>query len=254
MSKRFRILMVEDVAADAELVAKVLERATIVCNIRRVDTAVDYRRELEDFRPQLILSDLSMPGFGGMEALAIARRANPDLPFIFVSGTLGEENAVGALREGATDYVLKNNLERLAFAVDRAIRETQERSARRALEQDLRESEKRYRVLFQSNPHPTFVYDTRTLCFLAVNDTALTRYGFSRDEFLAMTVKDLHPESDIPRLLERVAQPHPLGDKPALWRHRTKEGELIDVEISSHDVEFDGRQARIVVASKVTRA
>ncbi len=246
--------MVEDVASDAELVAKVLERAAIVCKICRVDTAVDYRRELEAFRPQMILSDLSMPRFDGMEALSIARRTNPDLPFIFVSGTLGEDNAIRALREGATDYVLKNNLERVAFAVNRAIRESQERSARRALEQDLRESEKRYRVLFQSNPHPTFVYDARTLRFLAVNDTALKRYGFNREEFLAMTIRDIHPENEIPRLLERVAQPHPLGDKSTLWQHRTKNGELIDVEIASHDVGFDGRQARIVVASKVTRS
>jgi PAS domain S-box-containing protein len=253
MSILLKILIVEDVATDMELVAKELERAAIGCEIRRVDTAVDYRRELESFRPQMILSDLSMPRFDGMEALAIARRTNPDIPFIFVSGTLGEDNAVRALREGATDYVLKHNLQRLAFAVSRAMRESQERSARRALEQGLRESERRYRALFQSNPHPTFVYDARSLRFLAVNDTALTRYGFSRDEFLAMTIKDIHPENDIVRLLERVAQPHPLGDKPTLWQHRTKNGELIDVEIASHDVEFDGKQARIVVASKVTR-
>jgi len=245
--------MVEDVATDAELAAKVLERAAIACNIRRTDTAVEFRRELDEFRPHLILSDLSMPRFNGMEALAIARRSNPDLPFIFVSGTLGEENAVNALREGATDYVLKNNLERLAFAVDRALRETQERGARRTLEQGLRESEKRYRSLFQSNPHPTFVYDSRTLHFLEVNDTAVARYGFSRDEFLAMTIKDIHPQSDIARLPERIAQPHPVDDKPGFSQLRTKNGELIDVAIAARDVEFDGRPARIMVASKMTR-
>jgi len=254
VNSQFKILMVEDSATDVELVSRELGRAAIGCDIRRVDTAADYRRELEEFQPDVILSDLSMPRFNGMEALAIARRAHPDVPFIFVSGTIGEENAVRALREGATDYVLKNNLQRLAAAVDRAIRETQERSVRRALEQDLRESERRYRVLFQSNPHPTFVYDLETLRFLAVNDTAIARYGFSRDEFLAMTLKEIHPEQDIHRLLERIVQPHPLGEKPKIWHHRTKNGELIDVQIASHDVSFDGRQARIVVASGLVQA
>jgi PAS domain S-box-containing protein len=238
MSQQFRILMVEDAASDAELMLRELKRAGMRCDAHRVETAVEYRQELEEFRPQVILSDFSMPFFDGMEALAIARRSHPDIPFIFVSGTLGEEYAVRALKNGAKDYVLKGNLLRLPAVVERAIKETEERRARQALEHQLRASEKRYRELFQNNPHPMWVYDIETLRFLAVNDTAVARYGFSRDEFLAMTINDILPEEHHHGPAERVA------------KHRTKSGELIDVSVASHDIELEDRRARIVVASR----
>jgi PAS domain S-box-containing protein len=238
MSQQLRILMVEDVATDAELILGELKRAGLRCDAHRVETAVEYRRELEDFRPQVILSDFTMPGFDGMEALEIARQSHPDIPFIFVSGTLGEEYAVRALQSGATDYVLKGNLLRLPPAVERAMNDIRERHARQVLERDLRESEKRYRRLFQSNPHPTWVYDIETLRFLVVNDAAVARYGFSQEEFLAMTINDILPEK------------HHAGPQQGVARHRTKSGELIDVSLVSHGIEWEDRRARIVVASQ----
>src|ERR1700674_2730418 len=105
MSQQFRILMVEDAATDAELMLRELKRAGIACDVRRVETAAEYRRELEEFQPHVILSDFSMPSFDGMEALRIASQSYPNIPFIFVSGTLGEEYAVRALKSGATDFV-----------------------------------------------------------------------------------------------------------------------------------------------------
>ncbi len=244
--------MVEDVATDAEIMLRELKRAGLRCDAHRVETATEYLRELEGFQPDVILSDFSMPKFDGMEALRIARESYPHIPFVFVSGTLGEEYAIRALQNGAVDFVLKNNLLRLPAAVERAIKEAGERRARQALAHQLRESEERYRALFQSNPHPMWVYDIETLRFLAVNDTAVARYGFSREEFLAMTIKDIRPEKDRSRLAEHIAAPLPAVNKPEIWQHRKKNGELIDVEIASHDLEFEGRRARIVVAYDIT--
>jgi diguanylate cyclase (GGDEF)-like protein/PAS domain S-box-containing protein len=252
MSQQFRILIVEDVATDTELMLRELKRAGIRCDAHRVETPVDYRRELEEFQPHVILSDFAVPRFDGMEALRIARQSYPHIPFVFVSGTLGEEHAVRALKNGAADFVLKNNLLRLPAAVARAIKEAEERRARQTLEHQLRESEKQYHALFQSNPHPMWVYGTKTLRFLAVNDTAVARYGFSREEFLAMTIKDIRPEKDLPRLLDHVAKPLPMVNKPESWQHRTKSGELIEVEIASHDLLMEGRPARIVVAYDIS--
>jgi diguanylate cyclase (GGDEF)-like protein/PAS domain S-box-containing protein len=118
-----------------------LKRAGIAVDARRVETAADFRQELEDFRPHVILSDFSMPSFDGMEALRIASQSHPHIPFIFVSGTLGEEFAVRALKNGATDFVLKNDLLRLPAAVERAIKDAEERRARQLLEQRVRESQ-----------------------------------------------------------------------------------------------------------------
>lgn len=238
MSQQFRILIVEDSASDAELVVRELKRSQMRCDAHRVETAGEFRRELEEFQPHVILSDFSMPKFDGLEALAIAKRSHPDIPFIFVSGTIGEENAVRALQSGAVDYVLKGNLVRLPPAIERAMRETRERRARQVLERELRESGKKYQRLFQSHPHPTWVYDVETLRFLDVNDAAVARYGFSREEFLAMTIDDILPG-------KRHA-----GPQEGVARHRTKSGELIDVSLVSDDMEWEGRRARIVVASQ----
>ena len=230
--------MVEDVAADAELLLRELKRAGISCDPRRVETAADFQRELEQFQPHVILSDFSMPNFDGMEALAIARRSYSHIPFIFVSGTLGEEYAVRALQGGATDYVLKDNLLRLPAAVQRAINEVRERGARQVLVNELRESERHYRSVFQSNPHPMWVYDVDTKRFLMVNDTAVARYGFRREEFLEMTIDEILPPKyqGIPE--EFIA------------RHLTKNGELIEVSVASQDVQLDDKRARIVVAAQ----
>jgi PAS domain S-box-containing protein len=238
MSQQFRVLMVEDNASDAELIVRELKRAEMRCDARRVETAVEFRRELNEFQPHVILSDFSMPKFDGMEALAIAKRSHPEIPFIFVSGTIGEENAVRALQSGAVDYVLKGNLLRLPPAIERARREIRERRARQVLERELRESGKKYQRLFDSNPHPTWVYDIETLRFLVVNNAAVARYGFSQEEFLAMTINDILPEK------------HHAGPQQGVARHRTKSGELIGVSLVSHDIEWEDRRARIVVASQ----
>jgi CheY-like chemotaxis protein len=237
MSQQFRVLMVEDNASDAELIVRELKRAGMRCDAHRVETAAEFRREVDEYQPHVILSDFSMPKFDGMEALAIAKRSHPEIPFIFVSGTIGEENAVRALQSGAVDYVLKGNLLRLTPAIERAMREIRERRARQVLERELRESGKKYQRLFQSNPHPTWVYDIETLRFLVVNDAAVARYGFSREEFLAMTINDILPE-------------HHAGPQEGVARHRTKSGELIDVSLASHGIEWEDRHARVVVASQ----
>jgi diguanylate cyclase (GGDEF)-like protein len=136
MREDLRILMVEDVETDAVLAERELKRAGLAVNARRVDREDDFRRELREFRPQVILSDFNMPEFDGMAALAVAREDAPDVPFIFVSGTLGEDYAIRALKNGATDYVLKGNLVRLPPAVERALEQAKARAERRR-DQDL---------------------------------------------------------------------------------------------------------------------
>ncbi|MGA2128209.1 MAG: ATP-binding protein [Xanthobacteraceae bacterium] len=136
-----RILLLEDSAADAELVRELLEADGLICDVVRVQTRAEFVSALEDRRFDLILADYSLPSFDGISALRLALAARPDLPFIFVSGTLGEEVAIDALKIGATDYVLKTRLSRLVPAVQRAMREAEERAKRKKAEQALRRSE-----------------------------------------------------------------------------------------------------------------
>ncbi len=113
-----RLLQVEDTQDDAALIERALARAGYDVLARRVDSAEALRRELHEAEWDLVIADYTMPGFSGTKALAIVREQHPDLPFIFVSGTIGEDTAVAAMRTGAHDYIMKDNLKRLAPAVE----------------------------------------------------------------------------------------------------------------------------------------
>ena len=116
----------------------------------------------------------------------------------------------------------------------------------------LKDSEQRYRRLFESNPHPMWVYDLESLRFLTVNDAAMAHYGYSREEFLSMTIKDIRPAEDVEPLLEAVHDERGVHT-PVPWRHRLRDGRLIYVEISSHTLDYGGRRARIVLAHDITQ-
>jgi diguanylate cyclase (GGDEF)-like protein len=126
-TEELAILFIEDQPDDVELETRALQRDGLVFRAAGVSSEAAMRRALEEFRPGIILCDYSIPGFSGRRALAIAKESVPETPFIFVSGTIGEETAVECLREGAVDYVLKGSLRRLGPAVRRALREVQER-------------------------------------------------------------------------------------------------------------------------------
>ena len=146
-----RVLIVEDVSVDSDLAVRQLARGGIRCVHIRADSEPAFRSALTRFRPHIILSDFTLPGFDGLAALNIARTEAPDVPFIFLSGTIGEERAIEALRRGAVDYVLKTNPARLVPAVRRALREVSERSRRRIAEQQIRESEQRLRDIVDTS-------------------------------------------------------------------------------------------------------
>lgn len=123
---------------------------------------------------------------------------------------------------------------------------------RRCAEQELRESEEQYKLLFESNPNPMWVYDLETCEFLAVNTAAIHQYGYSREEFLSMTIKDIRPPEDIPALLENISCVTSGLDEAGEWRHIKKDGTVIDVEITSHTIDFSGRRAELVLAYDIT--
>jgi len=154
-----RILLLEDEPRDAELVVELLEEDRFDCVITRVQTRAEFVAALESGKIDLILADYKLPSFDGLSALNLVLKSWPDLPFIFVSGTLGEEVAIEALKIGATDYVLKTGLSRLAPSVRRALRETRERAERRRAEETARRSEKELLDVIEAIPAMAFTND-----------------------------------------------------------------------------------------------
>ncbi|TVM04216.1 MAG: hypothetical protein CV087_00810 [Candidatus Brocadia sp. WS118] len=419
MKKPLRVLVVDDSADDGELMLRELLREGYEPVFERVETASAMKMMLEKREWDIVLADHSMPFFSAIGALTELQLSGQDIPFVIVSGSIGEELAVSAMKAGAHDYIMKDNLARLVPAIERELAEAEERrkrkraevalqkseaslanaqriahmgnwdwdivknelrwsdeiyrifglvpqslcptyevfldfvhakdrelvknsvhkalyerkpyridyrivlpdgsermvyaegavvfdnngqavqmngtvqdiTERRQLEKELRilnesleqrvaertvrlkqvnkklkkeietrrrienalyDSEEQYRLLFESNPHPMWVYDLETLRFFAVNNAAIHHYGYSREEFLAMTIKDIRPFDDVPALLDSVSKVTTGFGVAGIWRHRKKDGSIIYVEISSHTITFAGRHAEVVLANDVT--
>ncbi|MBI1749993.1 MAG: PAS domain S-box protein [Acidobacteria bacterium] len=381
--RSLRVLFVEQNRSDVDLAVRELDRAGYQVEAQVVKTREGFAFQLGQSFFDVILADYNLPGWTSMEALKILQDSGKDIPFILVTGTLGEEAAVECIKRGVTDFVLKDHLSRLAVAVERALREKALReaheSARRQLvesearyrllvegseqiffyvhdldhrfqyfspsvknvlgyepaelvghrynelltgdpsdevadsltdsalqtgqrgaaytvlvrhkdgriveleliespvlsrslgtavvgmqgfarditqqrhaEEALRESEESFRLLFANNPHPMWVYDAETLAFLEVNEAAIRHYGYARQEFLRMNITDIRAPEEKARLLEFVAQRRPPLSFAGHWRHLLKDGRTIEVEVTSHRLEFAGRKAVLVVAQDIT--
>lgn len=137
MEEKLKILILEDVLYDAELIEHVMRRDGVQFSSIIVENKEDYIKALDEYRPDIILSDHSLPSFDGVSALKLAIEISPDTPFFFVSGKIGDEFAVEMLKTGATDYIFKNNLSKLKPAIHRALKEAEEKRERRKAEESL---------------------------------------------------------------------------------------------------------------------
>jgi PAS domain S-box-containing protein len=164
--------VLEDVAMDAELIEYELERARIPFAVRRVDTRESFLQELEAFRPDVILSDFTLPRFDGMAALSLARERAPATPFLIVTGSVNEETAVGCMKAGATDYLLKSNLARIGPAIEGALARVRARTEKARAEEALRRSEANLRAIFD-NSLQAFVLIDPDGRIQALNSTAV---------------------------------------------------------------------------------
>ena len=375
MNRKLQVLHLEDEPDFAELVRSMFVQDGLDADVKCVGDRPALQEALEKGGFDIIISDYHLPSFSGLDALAMVRAKYPHIPFILVSGTIGEQAAIESLKAGATDYLLKQNPDRLPSAVRRAVQEAEERARRREAEtelvrrekyfrtltensldvliilsregkyiyasasiermkgytpdelrgrstfefmhaedvprvkeafqfaldqpdrtvkvqfrnqhkngewryleligqnrlqdpeiaglvancrdvtdrwraeEELRNSEKQYRLLFQGNPNPMWVFDLETQAFLEVNEAAIKHYGYSREEFLTKTLADIRPA-------EKAGPPQPVlpdsAGRNLVWRQRRKDGSLIDVEIFWSPIVFGERLAALAMATDVT--
>jgi PAS domain S-box-containing protein len=187
MPGELRILVLEDNIYDAELAIATLELAGYSCGWDLVSTREAYLEHIDRQCYDVVLSDYSLPAFDGLSAVRILRERDLDMPFILISGTLGEETAIESLKAGATDYVVKSHLERLVPVVGRALRERDEQRQRRQAEAALLRAEARYRDLFENANDMIYTRDLDGN-FTSVNAMAERITGYTRDELMAMNI------------------------------------------------------------------
>lgn len=203
MKKPLRILHLEDDANDVELVRRAIVAHGIDAQVDAFDTHSDFVSALEEGDYDLILADYTLPSFDGLSALAIAREKNSCIPFIFVTGTMGEEKAVETLKNGATDYVLKHNLARLVPSIIRALREAEERYERRKAQEALKESEQRFRAIFDNALDGILLADMESKKFYSGNNMICRMLGYTEDEIRELAVKDMDPEDALSSVIEQ---------------------------------------------------
>lgn len=204
MTGRLQLVMVEDSDTDAVLVARHLTKAGLDAAIHRVETESDFVRALQTMEPDVILSDFSLPQFDGLRALDIAVQHAPETPFIFVSGTIGEERAIDALRRGATDYILKTNLSRLPAAVERSLREVSLKAEKAKSEQQRRDQEIRLQRL------------TRALRMLSSTGSAILRLR-NRMELFDEVCRIAADQGGYDRVVISLIDPDARTLRPRAW-------------------------------------
>ncbi|HVZ60053.1 MAG TPA: ATP-binding protein [Terriglobales bacterium] len=245
--------MIEDEAYDATLVEHTLKEGGFRFAFRRVDTEDAFLEELEHFRPSVILSDHGLPCFDGFTALSLAKQRAPDIPFIFVTGSLGEEMTIKALKSGATDFVLKHQLAGLPPAIHRALRQTELKLERRKAERALQSSEERYRSLVELSPDAIIVQADERIVF--VNSAAVKLFGADQaEEFAGRQVEDFFTQADWGKVQGPLREMHAQG-KPLAFREVQMlrlDGVRLDVEMAAAPLVFGGKSAGQIIAHDIS--
>jgi PAS domain S-box-containing protein len=252
--KAYQILVIEDNAGDFTLIEEYLEEQIESPVIHHVTTFKKAKALLSDTAADfdVILLDLSLPDKNGESLISEIMVLGGDTPVIVLTGFSDISFGIRSLALGVSDYLLKDDLtpvllyKNIIYNIER-----------KKINLELEASEKRYSELFHLSPLPMWVYDISDLRFLDVNEAACLHYGFSKDEFMAMTIRDIRPEEDIPLLeasLEQARLQVPLRQPSSsgFFRHRKKNKEVIYVEIKGSNLIYNEKKARLILANDVT--
>lgn len=251
MKEVYKILIVEDISHDAELIEREISKVLKSCRFERAWTEKDFIRLLVEFQPEIIISDYYMPGFDGMTALRIARERIPEIPFIIVTGTLNEDTAVECLHCGASDYVLKEYIKRLGPSILNALEQHAIRIEKNSAHAALLQSEERHRSLFEDNIAVMLLLDAYTGEILDANQAAANFYGYTRQELKQLKITDLNtlPEEQVKEELVKARFKKKIQ---FLFQHRLKDGSIRDVEIYSSRINAFGKEVMHSIVHDIT--
>lgn len=253
MKQPLRVLVVEDSEFDAKMLVRLLDRGGYATTYERVQTADDMARALTSKEWDLVLSDYNLPGFNATLALQLLQATKLDLPFIIVSGGIGEDIAVAAMKSGANDYLMKGNLARLVPAVERELRDAAVRKARQKAESELRESEQRYRLLWETATDAILLMDTKSDILFA-NPAVQSVFGYSPTELVGKNFAMLLPaklransDTAFQKQVVSTAQRRTLETAGL-----KKDGSEVLLELSFNDIELGDQRLFVAFIRDIT--
>lgn len=247
----YHLLLVEDNLGDILLIEEYLHEKILNLDLSVVNTFEEAREKLID--PTIyfdaIILDLTLPDLQGEPLILKVKELAGDLSILVLTGYSNIEFGMKSLTLGVSDYLLKDNLSPTSLykSIVYSI-------GRNEISAQLQDSEKRYKELFQLSPQPMYLYDMNTLDFLDVNKAAIDHYGYSKEEFLSMNLRDIRPREEISKLEMVIAgiREGKTITGPKIFKHRKKNGEIITVEIKSNVIDYQGVKAEVVLANDIT--
>ena len=242
MESGIRILLLEDSESDAELIRFELSRVQIAFTLVLSDNAADFTKNIDEFKPKIILSDYSLPRFDAVMAFKIAKEKCPDIPFIIVSGKMGEEFAIEAMRMGVSDYVLKDRLQRLVPAVMRALGEAESRAMYLQARKDVIESETKFRILMDHANDAIIIFDENGN-IIETNKKAEEILRYNKEEFIQLNVTGLFSLDAVSSIHNYIKQV--LGSGSGFINDKEmikKNGDILPCDISSSIVLIGGKK------------
>jgi PAS domain S-box-containing protein len=245
------ILFVEDMPADTELSKRELEKGGIIFQSMRVDTRTALLSALESFRPDIVISDYSMPMFDGMSALLTTREYDRFMPFIILTGSMNEETAVICMKAGASDYVIKEHMSRLPYAVLEAIDRRKLTEKNSLQEELLRQNEERYHSIFSDSKAVMLIIDPDTLAVIDANNAALEFYGWTKQELLKKNASDINT-LPIQILREQIHRAVTQDKQHFEFKHRLSDGSIRDVESHSGPIRFGGKSFMLSIIHDIS--
>ncbi len=251
MTEELRILLLEDVGDDAELIKRELRKGNLAFTSRRVYTSNEYMRELQEFAPHIVISDFTLGEFNALDALALLQKHAPELPFILVTGSQSEEVAVACIREGADDYILKSSLTRLPSAVLGALKKKEIERERTRVETALRRSEEHFRALIEHSSDIITIISREGL--ISYESPSLERVlGYKPEELIGQNAFELIHPQDVPVVVDALTRPSGrTGRHRSIeYRIRHKNGSWRVLETLGADLFDEPEVAGIIINSR----
>lgn len=242
MEDKIRVLILEDEPSDAEMAQREINKSLASCVYKIVDNEADFLDALKNYAPNVIISDYNLPGFDGLAALRLAQQHTPLIPFIIFTGSQNEDIAVGCMKAGATDYVIKEYVKRLGSAVVQALDKMKVLCKKLQIEQELAESEKKYRSIFESIQD--VYYETTIDGTIIELSPSVIMTSYTREELLGKNMLDFYSNPEERKALVQIlfVDGHVVDYEVKL---QDKNGRIMDVSVTAQLITSDDGSKRI---------